>query len=206
MLLVRIPNRIPKRPKGGTITTILKKLDLVGFGLFAPAAIQVLLALEWGGTRYPWHSSKIIGLFCGSGATLFVFLLWQWHMDDGAMIPFSAIRQKIVWSSCLVMLFFFGSVMASVYYLPIWFQSVKGVSPITSGVWLLPTMLPQMLFAVISGVSGKSADHVKYYWADTSKLANLAIICLGSLPVVVSCRLAQVSSPLSPQRLRLANG
>ena len=135
--------------------TVLKKLDLVGFALFAPAAIQCLLALEWGGTKYAWGSSKIIGLFCGAFGTFVVFCVWDWYKGEEAMIPLSAARVRIVWSSCLVMFFFFGALMLTVYYLPIYFQAVKGVSPITSGVWLLPTILPQMLMATISGILGK---------------------------------------------------
>ena len=133
------------------IKTVLRKLDLVGFVLFAPATIQLLLALQWGGVRYPWGSATIIGLFCGAGGTLIIFGLWERHIGEEAMIPLSIIRRRIVWSSCATMFFFFGTMMVTVYYLPIYFQAVKGVSPTKSGIYLLPTIVPQIVMALVSG-------------------------------------------------------
>jgi hypothetical protein len=42
-------------------------LDLVGFILLAPAILQLLLALQFGGQAHPWKSAVVIGLLCGSG-------------------------------------------------------------------------------------------------------------------------------------------
>lgn len=149
-----IPSRHTKTEGGLTILTLLKKLDLVGFAIFAPATIQCLLALEWGGVLYPWHDSRIIGLFCGSAATLALFLCWEYRIGDAAMIPLSMIRQRIVWCSCLVMFFFFGTLLSAAYYLPIWFQSVRGASPTLSGVYLVPMIGSQMMAAILSGYLG----------------------------------------------------
>ena len=156
LILIKIPDRIVKiEGNKNTIQTVLKKLDLIGFAIFAPAAIQFLLALQWGGNQYAWDSSHVIGLLCGAAATLLVFLAWEYREGDGAMIPFSMLRQRIVWSSCLVSFFFMGLVMCATYYLPIYFQAVKNASPMMSGVYVLPSILSQMVLAVASGVLGR---------------------------------------------------
>jgi hypothetical protein len=64
----------------------------VGFALFAPAAIQFLLALEWGGTRYPWASAIVISLFCGAAGTFAIFIYWEHRKGETAMIPLSMVR------------------------------------------------------------------------------------------------------------------
>ncbi|GAT22703.1 MFS multidrug transporter [Aspergillus luchuensis] len=133
-------------------SVILKKFDLFGFVLFAPAAIELLLALQWGGSRYPWKSSTIIGLFCGSAATFVVFGLWERRMGNDAMIPGQLVKQRIVWSSCMTMSMMFGMTMVMAYYLPIYFQSVRGESALMSGVDLLPNILCQLVMAVLSGI------------------------------------------------------
>ena len=52
------------------------KLDLLGAGLMTAAAIPLLLALTWGGTRYPWLSVPIAALILAS-AVLSVLFVWR---------------------------------------------------------------------------------------------------------------------------------
>lgn len=151
MVFINIPDQFPKPPIKAAAKTILHELDLIGFVLFSPAAIQLLLALEYGAGSYPWGSARVIGLFCGSAGTFIVFLLWEHRQGDKAMIPLSMIVQRTVWTSCLFMIGLFGTVLTLSYYLPIYFQAVRNDSPIMSGVSLLPIMLSQVTFAVGSG-------------------------------------------------------
>jgi MFS family permease len=48
----------------------------------------------------------------------------------------------------------------SVYYLPIWFQAVKGISPVQSGIHILP-MLISMVISTIS--TGQLVSRIGYY-------------------------------------------
>ncbi|KAJ5636568.1 uncharacterized protein N7484_009881 [Penicillium longicatenatum] len=152
LAFINIPEQFPKPSIKSAAKTILHKLDLIGFILFSPAAIQLLLALEYGAGSYPWGSARVIGLFCGSGGAFIVFLLWEHRQGDKAMIPLSMVAQRTVWTSCVFMMGLFGTVLALSYYLPIYFQSVRNDTPIMSGVSLLPMMLSQVVFAVSSGI------------------------------------------------------
>lgn len=155
LVLTPIPSRHAKIEGGTTVLGVLKRLDPIGFVFFAPATIQGLLALEWGGTRYAWSDAVVIGLFCGAAGTAVTFIAWECWMGDEAMIPPSMICQRIVWSSCLVIFFFFGALLNAVYYLPIYFQAVHNATPTMSGVYLLPMVLAQVIAAVGSGILGK---------------------------------------------------
>jgi hypothetical protein len=194
LLVIKIPERNEKtRNKEATILSTLSKLDLVGFCLFAPFSVQFLLALEWGGTKYLWKSATIIGLFCGAGVTFLVFAAWEYHHGDEAMIPYSMLRKRVVWCSCLVIGFFFGGLLIHSYYLPIYFQAVKGVSPALSGVYVLPAILSQMMMAVISGVLGEfSSLRLKIGLLTGWQLANWDTISRGSQRVEQFSRLHQV--------------
>ena len=49
LVFIRIPDQNVKDKPSVVIRQLHKKLDLVGFVLFAPAVIMLLLALQWGG-------------------------------------------------------------------------------------------------------------------------------------------------------------
>lgn len=155
LFFVKVPEQMPKPKASSVVRTLPTELDLIGFAIFAPAAIQLLLALQYGGNQFAWDSATVIGLFCGAGATFIVFLAWDYYKGDAAMIPMSMIRKRTVWSSCLVYGFLMSQLFTTSYYLPIYFQGVKGVSPTLSGVYLLPSILSQLFFAIGSGMLGK---------------------------------------------------
>lgn len=129
--------------------------DIPGFILFAPAAIQFFLALQWGGNTFAWNSRQVIGLFCGAAATFILWLFWDYHHGDNAMIPFSVMRKKVVWVSAICGSFFGGTIFVTAYYLPIYFQSVRGEKPFISGVDILPNILTQMVVGLITGITSK---------------------------------------------------
>ena len=151
LLSVNIPDNSVRISDQPTPTAILAKLDLVGFAIFCPATIQLILALQWAGTKYPWNSSTIIGLLCGFFSMLLIFLAWEHRMGDNAMFPFSIIKRRAIWSSCLNYACIAGLSMTSTYYLPIYFQAVRNATPTTSGINLLPLVLSTIIFGILSG-------------------------------------------------------
>ncbi|KAF2737110.1 efflux pump protein [Polyplosphaeria fusca] len=166
LLFIDIPD-ITAKP-AFTLTLVratIPKLDLIGFALFAPASVMLLLALQYGSANtYAWSSSVVIGLFSGTVATFLVFVVWEWREGDNAMIPGSIIKQRVVWASCLQSMSLMGVLIGASNYLPIYFQAVKGVSPTMSGVDMLPSILSQLLMALLSGVA---VSRLGYYtpWA-----------------------------------------
>ena len=150
ILVIQFP---PYKARKTTFTfrDIVKDFDLLGFTIFAPACIMLLLALQWGGITYPWSSATVIGLICGSLGAFAAFGLWEYHHGEAAMIPFSLVRRRVVYSSLITSMCQFGGLIMQANYLPLWFQTVKGDSPTMSAVDTLPTFLTQILFAVGSG-------------------------------------------------------
>ncbi|OKL61991.1 hypothetical protein UA08_02545 [Talaromyces atroroseus] len=175
LFFISVPETV--KPRTETVTKIiLTKLDLIGFVLFAPAAIQVFLALEWGGNKYHWYSATIIGLFCGAGGTAILFGIWEYFQGDKAMAPFSILRLRTVWTSVFAMFLFFGCLQIASYYLPIYFQTVRNASPMMSGVWMLPNVLSQLVATVASGTL---VGRMGYYLPWMVAGGSLSSISLG---------------------------
>ncbi|KAH8657848.1 major facilitator superfamily domain-containing protein [Xylariales sp. PMI_506] len=151
LMLVRIPDQMEKPSPGLVLRSLHKYVDLLGFGLLASAIVQLLLALEFGGNQFTWNSSQVIGLFVGAGATFITWSIWNYYQGEEGLLPFSIILRRTVFMSGMNYTFLVSAMLGASYFLPVYFQAVKGVSPITSGVYLLPTILPQLLTAILSG-------------------------------------------------------
>lgn len=129
----------------------VQQLDLVGNLLLISAVVMLLLALEWGGTTYPWNDKTVIGLLVGAGVEVVVFLAWQYHKKGKALIPLEIVSQRTVAASFASSFFLSGSVLVLAYYLPYWFQTIKNESAIESGVDLVPYLGSNFVLAMITG-------------------------------------------------------
>jgi len=71
------------------MTTMQKiaEIDLVGACLLISCIVCLLLALQWGGSVYPWNSSKVWGCILGFGLILMLFAYTQFKRGDRATIP-----------------------------------------------------------------------------------------------------------------------
>ncbi|KAK4116025.1 MFS general substrate transporter [Canariomyces notabilis] len=151
LLLVHVPEQAKKPPSITILRKLHRYLDLVGSSLFAPAVLQLILALQFGSTTFPWNSSQVIGLFCGAAATFVVWLIWNRYRGADALLPAAMITRTAVWTSGLYQAFLMAAVYGAIFFLPIYFQAINGASPMMSGVYLLPTILPQLAMAASSG-------------------------------------------------------
>ncbi|OAG01867.1 MFS transporter [Paraphaeosphaeria sporulosa] len=153
MLPLRIPEEMIKPKALCLLPRIHHYLDLVGFALLAPAVLQLLLALQFGGQDHPWNSAVVIGLLCGSVANFVVWGFWNRYRGEDAMMPRSMITRRDVLCSGLYVAFLTSAVYGGVYYLPLYFQAVNGASAIKSAVYLLPLIISQLITAGFSGVA-----------------------------------------------------
>jgi hypothetical protein len=61
--------------------------------------------------RYAWDSATVIGLFCGFAGNLLVWAAYNYWKGDKALIPFSMMKETVVWTSCLFLGVLMGSMM-----------------------------------------------------------------------------------------------
>ena len=127
----------------------IKCLDALAFVLFTGSVTMLLHALQWGGVDYSWRSSMIIGLLVGSGVVLFLFVIWQLCVPDIALIPPKLFANRNVVPIFSSALFPNGPFQLIIYWLPIWFQAILGVTPTASGIRYLSTVIADFLTSII---------------------------------------------------------
>lgn len=148
------------------IMTRLKQLDMVGTIVFIVDVVVVLLALQWGGSTYAWNSWRIILLFALFGVITIVFIGLQWYMKDNATVPFRIISQRSVASACAWGFLLGASFFILIYWVPIWFQAVKGASALMSGIYCLPMVLALVIANAITGIGTSVVGYYNpFYYA-----------------------------------------
>jgi hypothetical protein len=145
-----------KVPRRGTKTTTpwreqVKKFDLEGSALFLPAIICLLLALQWGGSRFAWGSGRIVALLVLFGVLTAGFLAVQWWKQEDATVPPRVFLNRNVWGSALFISMVGAAFFCMVYFIPIWFQAIKSVSATKSGIMNLPMILAVVILSLLAG-------------------------------------------------------
>ena len=136
------------------------KLDLLGALLLVAATVSILLALSWGGLRYPWLSMPILALVVLSG--LF-WMLFSWRMGTAVepLIPAGVLHNPVVRMGVLAACFGMGTYIGLTIYLPVYFETVRGLSASHSGLALIPLMAGTVLGANLSGTMMAKITHYK---------------------------------------------
>ncbi|KAI1171188.1 MFS multidrug transporter-like protein [Nemania sp. FL0916] len=133
------------------IRSKVRHMDIIGIVLFIGAVTSFLLAVTWGGQTYPWSNSRIIGLFVSFGILTILFAGWLWKRGETALIPLRVLRQRSIAMGSLTLFLIGIANQIYAFYLPIFFQSVQGVSTTQSGVQYLALVLPQIVALVVAG-------------------------------------------------------
>ncbi|BAE58627.1 unnamed protein product [Aspergillus oryzae RIB40] len=180
--------RVPKKSEfsGTPVLDRIKQLDLIGASLLIPAIVCLLLALQWGGNKYPWNSSRVIGLFVGFGLMIIIFTFSQIKLGDRATLPPGILKRRSVLSATMFALFFGGAFFLLVYYVPIFFQSVKGSSAMKSGIQLLPLMLATVISSVLVGAFVTAAGYYTPFLIGGTAIAAIGTGLITTYSVDIS--------------------
>ncbi|OTA62362.1 MFS transporter [Hypoxylon sp. EC38] len=129
----------------------VKQFDLPGAFFLIPSVTSLLLALQWGGAEYAWANGRIIALFVVFGVLGIVFWSVEFWQKDRATVPLRILKNKNILGGVWYGVCIGGALFVFSYYLPIWFQAVKGVSATQSGLMNLPSILGLVVFSIIGG-------------------------------------------------------
>jgi EmrB/QacA subfamily drug resistance transporter len=138
------------------------KIDYLGATLLAASSISFLLATVWGGTTYAWGSSQIISLLVAGVILAFGFVLAE-HRAAEPIIPLRLFKNDIFSVSVLLSLLAGVAMFASILYIPLYQQIVRGNSPTKSGLLMLPLVVGLMMASIITGRLISKWGHYKIF-------------------------------------------
>jgi EmrB/QacA subfamily drug resistance transporter len=126
------------------------KLDLVGAALIVLATVAFLLALSWGGNRYPWGSTPVISLVATAAGLTVLFAL-RLATADEPFLPLSVLLNPVVAWGTATACFAMGTLIGLSIYVPVYFELVQHLTASQSGMALLPLMCGVIAGATLSG-------------------------------------------------------
>ncbi|KAK8218299.1 putative major facilitator superfamily transporter [Phyllosticta capitalensis] len=130
----------------------LKAIDWLGALTVIGGTLMLLLGLEFGGASFPWDSATVICLLIFGAVTIGLFLVIEWKIPAYPIMPIR-IFKKGTNLAALAVCFFHGFVFISAtYYLPLYFQAVRGASPIMSGVYILAFAVSLSIVSAGTGI------------------------------------------------------
>lgn len=128
-----------------------QQFDPYGTAVFMPCIICCLLALQWGGSKYAWHSGRIIALLVIFALLAIAFVVIQIWRQENATVPPRILKQRTIGCSTWYVTMLGGSFFVMIYWVPIWFQAIKGTTATESGIRNLPMILSLVIFSLIAG-------------------------------------------------------
>ncbi|KAK9365306.1 major facilitator superfamily domain-containing protein [Lipomyces kononenkoae] len=135
------------------------QLDIFGTAIFIPAVVCLLLALQWGGTTYAWKDGRIIALFVLFAVLIVIFLGVQVWKGDYATVPPRILKQRSMSFGFFFAFVLGASFFVMVYFVPIWFQAIKGVSATKSGIMSIPLVLSLVVLSLVCGGTVTAIGH-----------------------------------------------
>lgn len=151
------------------------ELDPLGFALIAPCLVCLLIAVQFGGTKYPWGSATVIVLFVVSALLGIAFSVSQiWRGDKGTMPP-RIILQRTILVASIASVGIGAILVLFPFFLPIWFQVIQDKSPRSSGLALIPLLLSTVLSVMGGGIFTST---VGYY--NPLLIVGSAILMVGA--------------------------
>ncbi|KAF2401209.1 MFS general substrate transporter [Trichodelitschia bisporula] len=147
----------------------IKEMDFVGAFFLISAIICLLLALQWGGITYAWNDSRVWGCMLGFGLIIIVFIFTQIRAKDQATIPLRIMKNRTITAAALTLSFLSMGIYTHVFYLPFYFQAVKGTTAEQSGIRCIAYLISNTIGAIfIGGIVTVVGYYSPFIWAGTA--------------------------------------
>ena len=140
------------------------------------------MGLSFGGALYSWNSGAIVGLVCCSGVLWIVFGIQQttaaFTTKESRILPLHILHSMEMWVLIIQTGCSIGILFITIYYIPLYFQFVRGESTVRSAVDLLPFLFTTVSTMLISGRLITSFGCYKLWFIAGSGLAFVMSVCL----------------------------
>lgn len=179
------------------VATMKHRIDGIGALLLVTATGLLLLALNWGGSTYRWQSAEILALL-GASAVLWAAFAVRLRSAAEPLISLEVLSNPIVRAGTMSMFLLQAASIGMAVYLPVYLESVLGLTASESGTAMLGLLLGTVAGATMSG---KTIPRFVHYKRIALFGAAFSIVCTAVLGAV-----AEQASLVTVELLTIAIG
>jgi EmrB/QacA subfamily drug resistance transporter len=161
------------------------RLDWQGALVIVAATVALQLALTWGGTRWPWASAPIVGLFAMS---IILFALFGVRLATAAepLVPPRVLRNPVIAAATVSLFFSSMAFVGLTVFVPVFLEMVFGLTPAQAGIALVAFLGGTVVGANVSGLLMRRLVHYKRVAVAGSALAVVCLVILAAVAPTVS--------------------
>ncbi len=159
---------------------VTHRVDYAGAVLLTAATVCVLLVLTWGGVQYAWTSPHIVGLAAAAFVLIALLVRVEQRSPEPVLSPHIFHNRVFVVATGVMGLTFMGLFGAAVF-LPLYFQLVLGMAPVTAGLMLAPMTGGIIATSFIGGRMVSRTGQYKIYPVVGLAAAGLSFLVLTAL-------------------------
>ncbi len=157
-------------------------IDYFGAVLLVAGVSLLLLVVEWGGQRYAWGSTEIIGMGALTLALLAGFVVRELRTAE-PIVPMGLFRNRVFGVTSIIGFVVGLAMFGAIVYMPLFLQLVQGATPTEAGLELVPMMAGLLLASIVSGRLISRWGRYKPFPIVGTALATLAMYLLSTIDV-----------------------
>ncbi|KAF1841192.1 MFS general substrate transporter [Cucurbitaria berberidis CBS 394.84] len=138
-----------------TLAEKFRLIDWINAAIFLTGSACLTVVLTFGGVIYPFGSGTVIALWTVTGIFLVAFIITlKLHplvTNQNRLYPLHFFKQPTLINMQLQVFLSSGIILAMTYYIPLYFQFVKGDGALEAGVRLLPLIMFMVVASMANG-------------------------------------------------------
>jgi MFS family permease len=165
----------------GSLMSKLKRIDILGVLTLSVSIVLFVLSTTWGGKDYAWSSYQVLIPLILTFIALIAFIYIEVRVAVEPILPPKMFNSNVVICCCLGLVLGLNH-FTVVYYLPVYYQVLRGYTASESGYQLAPFLVSVSIVAMFSGIIGTKLQSFRIpIWVGTVLMViGSGLLCLTS--------------------------
>ncbi|KAF4452446.1 hypothetical protein F53441_4726 [Fusarium austroafricanum] len=142
---------LPLKPVSGSLREKARKIDWMGVMASIAGIVLTVMAINSGGSMWAWRNVKTISILTIGIIMLLVFLVIEAFFARIPIIPLRLFTKRSPTVLILTGFFHDFAWQSTQYFVPLYYQTVRGFTPLKSATLIVPFLLAQGMAGAASG-------------------------------------------------------